>query len=356
MEATHAPCILMLNGTCLDIIEEHRAWIEAGGVRLWAEQEFRRVTQEELPPLLEQADAVVLPATCSVGDAEMAAARRLRIISIAASGYEWMDLHAATRHGIMVTNAPVRAGAEVVADMAWGLLLAVARQIPFHHQALRERVSSTATGPQAGEEYDPLQRLMRHSSYPRHIGASTWGKTLGIVGLGQIGKAVARRASGFEMRVLAATAYPDADFAARYGVEYVSLECLLRESDFVSLHPRLNQGNEKLIGARELALMKPTAFLINTARPQLVDEAALANAVLEGRIAGAACDDPPSPALRCLLDLPNVIFTTHLGNRAREGMDAVLRCAIENIIQLFRGQQPAHVLNPEVFDSLRKPL
>lgn len=99
--------------------------------------------------------------------------------------------------------------------------------------------------------------------------------------------------------------------------------------------------------------MKPTAFLINTARPQLVDEAALAAAILEGGIAGGAFDDPPSENLRPLLGLPNVVFTTHLGNRAREGMDAVLRCAIENVLSLWRGERPPFVLNPQVFEEAR---
>src|SRR5688572_30814472 len=130
------PRILVLNATSLDIVEDHRAWIEAEGVELVAEQSFRRLTPSQVGPLLAEADAAVLPAPCPVTAADMEGSTQLKSLSIAASGYEWLDLVTATRCGIVVTNAPVREGAEVVADMAWGLMLGVARQIPFHDRAI----------------------------------------------------------------------------------------------------------------------------------------------------------------------------------------------------------------------------
>ena len=326
------PRILVLNATCLDVVEEHRAWIEEQGAALVAEQEFRGITQRQMAELLRDTDAAILPAPHAITPAMMAASPRLKVLSIAASGYDWLDMEAATSCGIVVTNAPVREGAEVVADMAWALMLTVARRIPFHHQAIRER----------------RPQEMNLNILPRGIGASVWGKTLGIIGLGQIGKAVARRACGFEMRVLAATPRANETFAKCHNIEIVSLDELLQQSDFVSLHARLNPQTENMIGARELSLMKPSAFLINTARRQLADEAALTQAIMQNRIAGAALDDPPQDASTPLLDLPNVVFSTHLGNRAREGMHAVFRCALQNAVSILRGEETPFILNPEV--------
>jgi phosphoglycerate dehydrogenase-like enzyme len=319
--------------------------VETAGVELVAEQAFRNLQAADLPALLGQADAVVLPAPCALLPEHMAGSH-LRSIAIAASGFEWLDLQAATTRGIVVTNAPVREGAEVVADMAFGLMLAVARQIPYHDAAIR---AAHAVAPAGGGD-KPLsdhERLMSHGNYPRGIGTSLWRKTLGIVGFGNIGQAVARRAAGFEMTVLAAT--PNPRPGSIPGVEFVAQDELLQRSDVVSLHARLNAHSTGMIGEREFGLMRPGAFLINTARQQLVDEAALVRALRQRRIAGAALDDPPSPALMSLLGLPNVVFTTHLGNRAAEGMQAVLRAALGCVLEVFCGRQPPHLLNPEVY-------
>jgi phosphoglycerate dehydrogenase-like enzyme len=182
---------------------------------------------------------------------------------------------------------------------------------------------------------------MRNGPYERGVGVSLWGKTLGIVGLGNIGKAVARRArGGFDMKILATTPRPDAALARRHEIEIVPLDELLRRSDFVSLHVRLNGSTTGMIGARELALMKPSAFLINTARQELVDEAAMTDAVVSGRIAGAAVDDPPRDKASPLLRLPNFVCTPHLGNRAVEGMVAVFRSAVAQAVTVIRGGRP----------------
>jgi D-3-phosphoglycerate dehydrogenase len=249
----------------------------------------------------------------------------LKVLSIAASGYDWLDVEAATQNGIVVTNAPVQEGVEVVADMTWALLLATARQIPHYHQRIC-----------AG-------------NHERGMGVAVWQKTLGIVGLGQIGRAVAKRATGFDMRVLAVEPQPDLGFTAKHGIELVSLEKLLRESDFVSLHVRLEAGTRGMIGARELALMKPTAFLINAARQQLVDETALTDAILHGRLAGAGLDDPPLRADTPLRDHPGVVFAPHHGNRATEGVHAVFRCAVDNALAVLTGRRPEGVVNPAVY-------
>lgn len=326
------PRIAVLNPTCLEVVEEHRAWIDelgARGVELGADPEWRRLRPEQVEGALGGTQALILPAP-ALGRAElnqvMARFPALQVLSIAASGYDWLDVEEATRQGIAVTNALPPEGAEAVAEMAWGLLLGVARQIPAHHQ-----------------------RVQR-GDYGRGMGLSAWGKTLGIVGLGHIGRAVARRAAGFEMEVLAATPHPDAGFVAAHRIAVVELDELLRRSDYVSLHARLNAQTRGMIGGRELELMKAEAILINTARRELVDEAALEAALLEKRLGGAGLDDPPLRPDSPLLGLPNVIFTPHLGNRAREGVHAVFRCAVENAIAVLEGRRPAWVVNPQVYE------
>jgi phosphoglycerate dehydrogenase-like enzyme len=328
---------LVLNGSSLDLLETHCGWLGPQGIELIGAPSLKKLRPEQLDTLLDGIDAVVGPPAASqvrVLDWHMAAVPTLKVISLASSGYETEDITAATRHGIVISYAPIRSLAEVVADHTWGLLLAAARQIPYHHQLL-----------QAGQGQ-------------RGMGAMVWGQTLGIIGLGNIGRCVARRAAGFEMKVLAAEINPDPDYNRRHGIELVPHDELYQRADFISLHVRLTPQNYHLIGTRELSLMKPTAYLINTARQKVVDEVALTEAILNGRIAGAALDDPPEDKDSPLLRLPNVVFTPHIGNRVPESVDAVCRHAYQAAIDVIRGQRrPPFVLNPEVYDSpqLRAP-
>jgi len=328
------PRFLVLNNSSLDMIELHRDWLISQGVEVIADPSFLRLANDQLEPLLAGVHAIVGPSTAlRVLPRHMGQTPTLQVISLASSGYEWADIEAATQRGIVVTNAPVQEGSEAVADHTWGMLLAVVRQIPHHHQLL-----------QAGQAQRGMASLV-------------WGKTLGIVGLGRIGRAVARRANGFDMQVLAAEIDPDYEYMRAHGIEMVPHDELLKRSDFVSLHVRLNPDTEGMIGARELGLMKPTAYLINAARHKLVDEAALTEAILHRRIAGAAIDDPPGIKNSPLLELPNVVFTPHIGNRAIEGVDAVCRRAYQNALAVVRGHWPEFILNPEVYDAaqLRAP-
>ena len=322
--------IVVLNPTCLDVLDaDPRAVRAPDGIELVTDPAFRKLTLADADSVFAGADALVLPTPVrTLPHAEhMERHRNLRVLSIAASGFDWLDVGSATRHGIVVANAPVREGAEVVADMAWALMLAVARQVPYHHQAM-------VTG-----------RSIRGA------GTSGYGKTLGIIGHGNIGKATARRAAGFDVNVIATTPNPDPAYARAHDIELTSLDHLLARADFVSLHVRLDAKSKGMIGPREIGLMKRSAYLINTARDQLVDPAALTRAVVEGRIAGAALDDPPAEAHKELLSLPNVVFTPHLGNRAMEGMRAVFQAAVDNAVDALEGRKPRHVLNPEVYES-----
>jgi D-3-phosphoglycerate dehydrogenase len=322
------PRLLVLNNSSLDMIETHRDWLQSQGMEVIADPSFLDLEADQLDPLLVDVDAVVGPSMAlRVLPRHMESTPTLQVISLASSGYEWADIEAATQHGIVVTHAPAREGAEAVADHAWGMLLAVARQIPHHHRLL-----------QAGQAKRGMSNLV-------------WGKTLGIVGLGSIGKAVARRARGFDMKILATEILPDFEFVQEHNIELISLDELLQRSDFVSLHVRLNADTEGMIGARELSLMKRSAYLINTARQNLVDETALTDAILQHRIAGAAIDDPPEEGDSPLLELPNFVCTPHIGNRAIEGVEAVCRYAYENAIAVVQGRWPRSILNRQVYDS-----
>ncbi len=323
------PKLVILNPTCLEVLEAHRGHLDGLGVDWRGETGFCSLQERDVDSALQDADALVLPAAIrDLPRAEhMRWYRSLKVLSIAASGYDWLDVEAATANGIVVTNAPVIEGIEVVADMTWALLLAVSRQIPHFHQSIC-----------AG-------------NYERGMGVAAWRKTLGIVGLGNIGRAVARRAAGFEMRVLATEPKPDQAFLVKQGIQLVSLETLLRESDFISLHVRLDTSTRGMIGHRELAMMKPAAILINAARQQLVDETALVEAILGERLAGAGLDDPPSRPDTPLRGHPSVVFAPHHGNRAIEGVHAVFRAAIDNAVAVLAGRRPEWVVNPAVFSK-----
>jgi glyoxylate reductase len=187
------------------------------------------------------------------------------------------------------------------------------------------------------------------------IGAGVFGKTIGLVGgRGRIGRAVARRARGFSMRILYCGPRPmDAAEERELGASYVTLDRLLGESDYVSLHQALKPETRHMIGARELALMQPTAFLINTARGAVVDEAALLSALTDGRIAGAGLDvfenEPVvDPAL---LALPNVVLTPHLGSAAIDVREQMANTVVDNIAAVLAGRVPPNCVNPQVYAS-----
>jgi len=262
----------------------------------------------------------------------LAAGRRLRLVACMAIIPANIDLAAATARGIPVTIIPPLV-TEATADVNMALLLAVARRIVEGDRLLRSGVF-------------PGSQSMRL------VGGTVHGKTLGIVGLGAIGRAVARRARGFGMRVLYTkrTRLPERDERA-LGVEWTGLDDLLRESDFVSLNPLFTPETRHLIGERELALMKPTAYVINTSRGPVVDEAALVRALRDGRIAGAGLDvyeDEPR-VTPDLIALPNVVLTPHVGSADRETRERIAGVVTDNIEAWLRGDRPPNVANPEVY-------
>jgi phosphoglycerate dehydrogenase-like enzyme len=250
----------------------------------------------------------------------------LKLISRWGVGYDSIDIPAATQLGICVAYTPGLLN-EAVADYAFALLCAVARGVHLGHLSMSQG------------QWNPVW------------GADIFGKTLG--GCGRIGQAVARRAAGFQMRLLAFDPSENSE-GARLGVNYVSLQTLMAESDFVSLHAALTPQTRGLIGATQLAWMKPSAFLINTGRGALLDEPALANALRNGTIAGAALDTysvEPLPVGHVFHQTPNLLLTPHQASYARDTGKAVSRAASEAVSDLMNGRRPKWVVNPEVFDS-----
>ena len=249
------------------------------------------------------------------------AADRLRVVSRQGTGVDNIDLAAAEAHGVVVTNTP-GTNTDTVAELAVGLMFALARRIVPAH------VSTSAGG------------------WERFIGTEVQGKTVGIVGLGKIGKAVARRAAALGAQVIAFDPARDEEFAARYGVEYVELDDLLRRADFVTLHLPLNAETQSIISRERLALMRPGSFLINAARGGLVDEAALAEALGEGRLAGAAldCFDSEPPAGSPLLGLDNCITLPHIGAYTKESLERMGMMVAENLDAVLKGKQPHSIV------------
>jgi lactate dehydrogenase-like 2-hydroxyacid dehydrogenase len=295
-------------------------------------------TEHELPVTeltrhVADVEAIIPMGAHPIPEPVLAAAPRLRIVAVAAVGYNIVDVAAATRRGILVTNTP-DVLTETTADMALALMLSVARRVPESDRFVR-------AGKWTGVYWSQL------------MGTDVHGAALGIIGLGRIGQAIARRAKGFDMRVLYHNRKRDPEAERSVGAEYRSKPELLREADFVVLSIPLTPESRHLIGAAELALMKPTAFLVNVARGPVVDEAALVEALRAKRIAGAGLDvfeDEPKVHPE-LLELENVALTPHIGSASRATRLRMATRAAENCVAALEGQRPANLVNPEAWRS-----
>ncbi|MBI3325225.1 MAG: phosphoglycerate dehydrogenase [Nitrospinae bacterium] len=284
------------------------------------------VAEARAVALLHDVDAAII-SSLPLNARVLAAAERLRVIAIRGVGYDSVDISAATARGIPVLVAP--GFTESVADYTFGLLLAVARQVAL------------------------ADRLVRAGRWEVLVSTDIFGKTLGSVGLGRIGKAVARRARGFAMPVLATDVVHDEPFAREYGVTYLPLQELLRRADIVSLNAPLSQGTHQLIDEAALRVMKPTAFLINTARGGLVDEVALAAALREKRIAGAGLDVFQQEPLgqNPFQGLKNVVLSPHLAAYSHEGLRETGLQVARGVIDVLQGTRPdpASLVNPAIY-------
>ncbi|MDP3176398.1 MAG: D-glycerate dehydrogenase [Spirochaetaceae bacterium] len=293
--------------------------------------EDRPLTRAELLAAIGDADAVLCLLTDKIDAEAMEAAPKARGFANFAVGYDNIDLVEATRRRLPVSNTP-DVLTDATAEMAWSLLFAAARRVVESDAVMRSG---------AWKGWGPLQ----------FIGGDVSGKTLGVVGGGRIGQAFALKSAGFAMRVLYADERPSPVLEERLGALRVPLEKLLAESDFVSLHVPLIPSTRHLIDASALRLMKRTAYLINTARGPVVDEAALVEALRAGIIAGAGLDvyeDEPRVAPG-LADLPNVVMTPHTASATVSSRNGMAVKAARNIAAMVGGERAPDCLNPEVY-------
>jgi len=302
--------------------------IPEAGLRLL--EDFDVTVLSERPPergeLLEAVRGAsgVLPTVTEKMDAEVmdTAGEGLKVIANMAVGYDNVDVEAARERDIVVTNTP-EVLTETTADTAFLLLLAAARRLGEAERLLRSG---------GWDAWGPMQLL----------GPDVWGKKLGLVGLGRIGQAVARRSSGFQMEVLYYDQYRNEGVEEELGARYLELDDLLRESDFVSIHTPLTPETRHLISEGELDLMQPTSVLVNASRGPVVDEAALADALAERRIFAAGLDvyeEEPKVHPK-LLELENVVLAPHIGSASIETRDSMAALAAENLVAVLRGEQP----------------
>jgi glyoxylate reductase len=288
----------------------------------------RVLQRSELKKAMKGIDALLCLLTDKVDDDLLASAPKLRVVANMAVGFDNIDIAAATQRGIMVTNTP-GVLTETTADLAWALILGVARRLVEGDRYTRE---GKFTG------WGPMLLL----------GNDVYGKTLGIIGFGRIGQAVAQRAQGFKMRVIY---YDETEvpppLQRKLKARPVSLETLLKESDFVSVHVPLTRTTRHLIGMKQLETMKPTAYLVNTSRGLVIDEKDLVRALKKRTIAGAGLDVyEREPRLAAgLKKLPNIILLPHIGSASVETRTKMGLMAADNIIKGLSGKRPPNLLN-----------
>jgi len=303
------------------ILDEHF------NVDYWKGGELSRA---ELLKRVADKEGLICVLTEKVDEELLSAAPKLRITSTVSVGYDNIDVPACTKHEVVATNTPGVLD-DTTADFAWTLLMAIARR-------LVEGDSWIRNGSWNGWDFDQL------------IGGDVWGKTLGIVGFGRIGRGVARRAQGFRMRVLYNDAVrAPADVEKELNAEFVDRDRLFRESDFVSLHVPLLPDTRHLISKDNLEKMKRTAFLVNTSRGPVVDEAALAEALENGKIAGAALDvfEHEPKVHPALVTRKDVILTPHIASASLDTRTKMAVMAANNVVALFEGRRPPNALNAD---------
>ncbi len=287
----------------------------------------RPISEKELIENITDAEGLLCLLTDPVTRRVIDAGKRLKIIANYAVGYENIDMEYANKRGILVANTP-GVLTDTTAELAWALLFACARRIV---------------------EADRFTREKRFNGWcpTLFLGTELKGKTLGIIGVGRIGTAFALKGKGFGMRVLYFDHHKNAVLENEVGAEMVEMEDLLKKSDFISLHIPLTEKTHHLIGEREFALMKPSAYLINTSRGAVIDEKMLIQVLKKGRIRGAGLDvyenEPRIP--KELIELPNVVLLPHIGSATYETRDKMAETAAENLIAGLSGRTPPNLVN-----------
>jgi len=281
----------------------------------------RPYKKEEMLKLIKDVDGII------IGIDELSAkiieeANALKVISKYGIGLDNIDINMATNKKIVVTNTPT-ANVDAVADLTFGLILSLARRVP------------------------EADRKTKSGEWGKIIGKSVCEKTLGIIGLGKIGRQVVKRAKGFEMNILVFDIVKDKKFVQKYGIKYVNLEKLLQKSDYISIHIPLNDATRGMISHEELEKMKKDAFLINTSRGGIVDEEALYDALRNNKLRGAALDVYKNEPLQetPLKELDNVIMTPHIGAYTEEAIENMGTQAAQNLIDVLEGREPQNRVN-----------
>jgi D-3-phosphoglycerate dehydrogenase len=287
----------------------------------------RPLIASDLVPLVKDADGYIAGLD-QIDSSVIGAASRLKVIARYGVGVDRVDVKAATTKEIVVTNTP-GANSVAVAELTIALMLALGRQICKSGQATRR------------------------GQWPRFSGVGLRGKTVGLVGFGAIGREVASRLKGFGSRILVSDPFVEHEMEEGYGVELVLLDELLASSDFVSLHASLNPATAGMVDQSFLRKMKSGSFLVNTARGELIDEAALHDALVQGHLRGAALDcfskEPPDPD-HPLLQLPEVVATPHTGSHTDEAMNTMGWMSLQSCLAVLRGERPPYIVNPEVYE------
>lgn len=279
---------------------------------------------------LQQVDAILCGNDLRVNDEVLDKAPRVKAIAKLGAGLDTVDIDAATRHGVAVFHTP-GANNQAVADHTFALILSIARKIVYCDRSLREK----------------------RWEHTKIMGFEIWQKTLGLIGLGAIGRCVALRAKGFQMNVVAHDPFWPAEFAKEHDIQKMDIDELLKVADIVSIHAPLTLENKGLIDRHALGLMKSSALLINAARGGIINEADLYNALKNNEIAGAGIDvfENEPPIASPLLKLDNVVLTPHTAAFTYEGMHNMSVGVVEQLIEYYRGKQPIHTVNPQVFDK-----
>jgi len=309
----------------IDILEKH------GTVEIF-EGEDNPIPRTLLLEKVRDSEGLLSLLTDKIDREVFEVGKKLKVVSNYAVGFNNIDVAEATKRGIYVTNTPGIL-TETTADCAFALIMASARRIPEGDRNIRAKKWVHAWGPKM------------------FIGTDIHGKTLGIIGMGRIGKAMIKRAQGFDMKVIYNSPKRVLELEKEHNVVFETLDALLEKSDFVSIHTPLNEKTHHLIGKQQLAKMKKTAYLVNTSRGPVVDEAALYEALKAKKIAGAGLDvfekEPISPT-NPLIELDNIVLTPHIASASIETRTAMAVMAAKNLVAVLMGDEPSNPVNLEV--------
>jgi phosphoglycerate dehydrogenase-like enzyme len=332
-------CFIAANGRDPRFPEDIKGYLISRGMEIIENPYAGAISEDQLIELIKEADGTMAsnePYTAKVFDA----LPTLKIVSRVGVGFDAVDVKAATERGVIVTTAPARELIQGMAEHTFALLLSFVKKVPQTNASLR-----------AGE--------WRTGVWAKQLG-DLYGLTFGLLGVGRIGSETAKRAKAFDMKLIYNDVVRREDLERSLGMEYVSFDRLLAESDVLSIHAPLTPQTRGIINDAAFAKMKPSAILINTARGAIVDEDALARALEQGRIGGAGIDAfsveplaPPHPFYKLGDRLPNLIITPHLGYGPRTGR-AMMYLAADQMSDALAGKVPQNMLNPEVIPRRRK--